>query len=198
MVDVEERGLVVRPESACWLSGSATAFTVWSCSQKVFSRVPLRPRGRSCRPAAEEALAVGHRRRALTMLVCPARCSRALAGGSTPWRACQRAAVMCCTSLVAHRPHRVGALEGVDDPRRGTADLLVASPAKADHKHTVGQCRDAEHHAVHREGALESAVERPQLRGPVVRTLHAPPGSIVRVDVECVRLDDSTRRRATP
>ena len=64
----------------------------------------------------------------------------------------------------------------------------------ADHKvHAVGQRRDADHHLAHHlEGALECAVERPQLRGAVLRGAdearsarqhsHRPDQSGMRVD----------------
>ena len=76
VVDVEELdGLVVRAGERVLVVGQRhEGVTVLVCSSKVFWRVPSRSHTRTVlsSPAAEDALAVGHRRHRQTKPVCPA------------------------------------------------------------------------------------------------------------------------------
>ena len=139
--------------------------------------------------AAEDALAVGHRRhRADAVGVPGAGAHEALAGDAPHLDGVVRRAAddVLAVGRHRHRVHRVGVpLEGVDERPVDVVqpDLaLVGADAKADHKvHAVGQRRDGltRRRNAHLEGALELAVERPQLRGLSIEPLtkRAPPGS---------------------
>ena len=142
-------------------------------------------------PAAEEALAVGHRRHragcrrhsSTAQSACPAQLLRRLllatlhtlmrCRTSRGWAA-RAADDVLAVGRRRHRVHRVVVpLEagGVDERAVDVvhADLSeVGAAAKAGHKvRAAGQRRDAGHVAAHREGALERAVERPQLHGAI-------------------------------
>ena len=110
-----------------------------------------------------------------------------------------------------HRVHRAGVpLEGVDerpvDVVQPCRPCIVVAPAKADHKvHAVGQRRGADRHSPQIEGALECAVERPQLCGAVVPALtkRAPPGSTATALMRgcwmrLVRFDGALARAVAP
>ena len=89
--------------------------------------------------------------------------------------------------------------------RRGTAGRRRASNVRRRGRPQSARRRAAprraEHVAAHLEGALESAVERPQLRGAVVEPLtkRAPPGSTATAQLTtCARLDGALARAVAP
>ena len=133
--------------------------------------------GAVVRRAAEEALAVGHRRHRVARRCARVAGAHEALGGDAPHldELIIAPLMMCWPSGViatAFTPAGVP-LEGVDERPVDVVqpDVALVAVAKADHKvHAVGQRRDVHQYiAATFEGALERAVERPQLRGAVGR-----------------------------
>ena len=173
------------------------------CNSKVFLSVPSRSHTRTgVVAAAEDALAVRRRRHRENGVDVPGAGAHKALGGDAPHldELVRRAAG---DVLAVGHHHQRGRplgvpLEGVDERPVDVVrqDLAVE---KADHEvHAVGQRRCSTRRR-HLEGALESAVERPQLRGRRRDAdERAPPGSTATATTHrapgwCAR----TRRRAT-
>ena len=157
------------PESALAV-GSATRARhlevgeIGACRAKVFSRVPLRRQtriGAVGRAAAEDTLAVGHRRHRETAGGVRRRCStrlllatlHTLMSGPEPLMMRWREPLMMCwpsgVTATTLRPSR-GALEGVDEQCPSTTVQRAApgGQSPADHEvHAVGQRREISVHA---------------------------------------------------
>ena len=171
--------LSIEPASACWLSGQrhegverAGVFQLGRCSRGCREE----PHADGLVPrAAEDALAVGHRRHRVDAVGVPASqvLTKALAGDAPRLEELSYAPplMMCWPSGVTAKrtPPRCAPLEGVDERAIDVVQPDLAARCRPQSARRRRSAATARARAAHLEGALERAVERPQLRGAVGR-----------------------------